>query len=355
MVARQVQRIRGLTFVRPVAPQPLSQAEIGRLAQSGLNQEFPAELEARRGKAWATIGAIPPGTDLHRAIADLGGSRIVGLYDDLTRRLVFVGGTSLSPFEEFTLAHELTHALQDQRFDLIRLDEVVNTCRDDRAEAFLSLVEGDAVETQVRWARTNLSATQLQQLQQEASSFPPSPASVPPFVQDLFNFPYTSGQRFVEALVARGGEPAVNEALLSPPTSTEQILHPSSYPSDVPTDVEVPNLARKLGAGWSSIDVQDVGEGWLMLLMGLRLPSSDAAAATGGWDGGQYRSWSDGSHIAVLMRTTWDSGTEAQQFAEAMGRWLGGGTALVEPHGSDVEVLFGSDQAALSVLKNAAG
>jgi hypothetical protein len=267
---------------------------------------------------------------------------------------VFVGGSSLTPYEEFTLAHELTHALQDQRFDLIRLDEVMNACRDDRGQAFLSLVEGDAVETQVRWARTNLSGTQLQQLQQEASSFPPPPASVPPFVQDLFNFPYTNGQRFVEALLARGGEPAVNEALLSPPTSTEQILHPSSYPSDAPMDVEVPNLAGRLGAGWSSLDVQDVGEGWLMLLLALRLPS-DAAAAAAGWDGGQYRAWSDGSRVAVLMQTTWDSGSEAQQFAEAMGRWLGGGTALVEPHGSEVDVLFGSDRATLSILKKAAG
>ncbi len=355
MVARQVQRIRGLTFVRSVAPQPLSQAEIGRLAQSGLNQQFPADLEARRGKAWATIGAIPPGTDLYKAIADLGGSQIVGFYDDVTRRLVFVGGSSLTPYGEFTLAHELTHALQDQRFDLIRLDEVTNTCRDDRAEAFLSLVEGDAVETQVRWARTNLSAAQLQQLQQEVTSFPPPPSSVPMFVQDLFNFPYTNGQRFVEALLARGGEPAVNEALLSPPTSTEQILHPSSYPSDTPKDVEVPNLAGRLGARWSSLDVQDVGEAWLRLLLEVRPTSTDAAAAAAGWDGGQYRAWSDGSRVAVLMRTTWDRSAEAQQFAEAMGRWLGGGTAQVEAQGSDVDVLFGSDRAALSALRKAAG
>ena len=104
--------------------------------------------------------------------------------------------------------------------------------------------------------------------------------------------------------------------------------------------------------GWH---VQDVGEAWLRLLLEVRPTSTDAAAAAAGWDGGQYRAWSDGSRVAVLMRTTWDSSTEAQQFAEAMGRWLGGGTAQVEAHGSDVDVLFGSDRAALSALRKAAG
>src|SRR5439155_15444755 len=116
------------------------------------------------------------------------------------------------------------------------------SCQDERAEALLSLTEGDAVETQIRWARQDLTSAEITQLQDEARAFPPPPASTPPFIQQMFLFPYGNGQAFVEALFARGGEGAVNAAFRNPPVSTEQILHPGKYPGDVPQAVDIPDL-----------------------------------------------------------------------------------------------------------------
>jgi hypothetical protein len=210
------------------------------------------------------------------------------------------------------------------------------------------------VLTSVEWARANLSAQEIVQVQEEAVAAPAPPASVPAFVVDLFTFPYPNGQAFVGGLRARGGQTAVNAAFRSPPVSTEQVLHPTRYPSDAPRDIEVPDLRSRLGKGWHDLDVQDVGEGWLLTLLQLRVSDSNAARDAAGWDGGQYRAWSRGDSTAVLLITAWDSPRDAEEFASGMRGWLGARTADVQQGGQQVAVLFASDPLTLTRLHQAA-
>ena len=353
-VAQQVQEVRGLRFKRSVVPEPVTRGQIERQLRASLETDFPPDLAAREGRAWTTIGVVTAGTDLRQAVIDYGTSQIIGFYDTQAHRLVFQGGTSPTPYQRFTLAHELTHALQDQNFDLSRLDKLSAACQDERAEALLSLTEGDAVETQIRWAGQDLSSDEINQLQDEASSFAPPPASTPPFVQQMFLFPYGNGQAFVEALLNRGGERAVNNAFRNPPVSTEQILHPDKYPSDTPQTVEIPDLSDRLGQGWSLLDQEDVGEGWLLMLLELRLSTGDSEDAAAGWDGGLLRAWSQGPETAVVIQTVWDTNRDASEFAKAMRDWLENQAAEVLQSGATVRVLFGSDRTALDALRAAA-
>jgi hypothetical protein len=352
-VANQVQAVRDLRFKQPVVPEPLSKDQIEQQLRDSLTKQFSGDAVRREGQTEIAIGALPAGTDLRQVLVDYGTSQIVGFYDTTNHRLVFEGGAQPTPFERFTLAHELTHALQDQNFGLSLLDRLNDTCQDERAEAFLSLAEGDAVETQVQWARTNLSAEEIAQLQDEANSFPPPPPT-PPFVEQLFQFPYPNGQAFVEALQNRGGEQAVDDAFRNPPVSTEQILHPDKYPGDVPQPISVPDLSSKLGQGWSLLDQQEIGEGWLLTLLQLRLPAGTAKGAAAGWDGGLLRSWADGSRTAVVIQTAWDSLQDAQAFTAAMKDWFDQQAAEVHEVGDRVQVLFASDQPTLAALVTAA-
>jgi hypothetical protein len=233
------------------------------------------------------------------------------------------------------------------------LDRLSDTCQDERAEAFLSLAEGDAVETQLLWARDNLSADEFTDLQREANSFPPPPPT-PAFVEQTFLFPYPNGEAFVEALMARGGEQAVDAAFRDPPVSTEQILHPDKYPEDVPQAVQIPDLSSKLGQGWSLLDQEEVGEGWLRILLRLRLAHGDADDAAAGWDGGLLRAWSDGSRTAALIDTAWDSQRDAGEFAAAMRDWIEQQPAEVQQDGTRVRLLFASDAQTLATLAGAA-
>jgi hypothetical protein len=353
-VADQVEEIRGLTFERPVVPELKSRAELEALLRKQLQVAIPEDEAARQQRTYITIGALPSGTDLHEAFVAYASTQIVGFYDTVAKRLVFQGDAELRPFPRWVLAHELTHALDDQHFDLSRLDTLNRTCSDDRATAYLALAEGDAVESQLAWTARFLSGAEVQQLQNEAASLPPSPET-PPFIENLFFFPYPNGQVFVRALQDRGGQEAVDAAFLDPPVSTEQILHPDAYPSDLPQVVTIEDLSSKLGPGWELADQQEAGEGFLRVLFELRLSGQEAEEGANGWDGGLMRTWANDDRSVVLMRTVWDTERDASGFASMMERWLEAEDGEVRRDGEMVEVLFGSDAAALEALQEAMG
>ncbi|HEY3210704.1 MAG TPA: hypothetical protein VGL18_13110 [Actinomycetota bacterium] len=354
-IADQVQEVRGLSFKRPVSPEPVSRQQMARMLTDSYEENYPKDQAAAEGRALVTMGALPAGTDLYKAVLAFGTSQILGFYDTQTHRLVFQSNKAFSPLARFTLSHELTHALQDQNFGLGRLDRLNRTCRDDRAEAFLSLIEGDAVVSQIRWARANLSNDEIQQIQSEAARIPPPPASVPRFVQEVFGFPYDAGQVFVQDILARGGLDALDAALRHPPISTEQVLHPAKYPKDTPRDVHAPDISARLGKGWKAIDFSDVGEGFLREMFQLELPAPEARQAAAGWDGGQYRAFGKGARTAVLLTTVWDTGRDAREFSDTMQRWVRHRRAKAVRMGASVNVLFASDAATLRLLETAVG
>ncbi|MGZ4151774.1 MAG: hypothetical protein ACXVP3_04955, partial [Actinomycetota bacterium] len=317
------------------------------------NAAYPAGLYHRRSLAWATIGAVSPGTEIRSELERFASSQVIGYYDEVSKYLVFLGTDDPTPAQLVTLAHELTHALDDQHFGLLRLDALSAECADEAFQAALALAEGDAVYVMVAYARQYLTLEQQLGIVGSGSST----ATMAPFVLRLETWPYTAGQAFVQSLVTSGGEAAVDRAFRHLPASTAQILHPSSYPSNVPVPVDIPQLAAKLGHGWRDLDVEEVGAAWLSILLGLRIDQDRATAAVDGWKGGIYRAWTDGSDVAVELRTTWASRDAANRFASAMGEWLaaGDGTATVEPvTGSDVTVLFGSNATTLAALRSAA-
>jgi hypothetical protein len=356
-VMRQVAQIRGFDYDHPVVAEPVSQAQIGRDVVDYTDQAYPKGQYARRSIAWDTIGVIPDGTDLREAYENYGSSQVIGYYDTVTGTLKFTGSASPSPLERITLAHELTHAIDDQRFGLERLDQLGAECRDEDSAAATALVEGNATFFMLRWARTFLTAAEQVQVGIEAAQQDTSTDGIPQFIVRLQAFPYEQGMNFVSALDSRGGLDEIDEAFEDLPASTEQIIHPERYPNDAPTPVNVPNLSAELGDGWKDLDVMTIGEEWLRIALGLRLDTSEAATAAAGWDGGTYRAWSNGDASAVVLSTVWDTADDAGEFADAMNAWIadGDGSATVlEPQDTRVTVLYASDDATLRSLQAAA-
>ncbi len=355
-VMRQVEMLRGFDYDHPVVAEPVSQAEIGRDIVEYTDKAYPKGQYARRSIVWDTIGVIPVGTSLRDAYESYGSSQVIGYYDTVTGELKFAGSESPSPLERITLAHELTHAIDDQRFGLERLDVMGAECRDEAAAAALALVEGNATFFMFRWAQTFLTAAEQVQVGIEAATQDATAEGVPPFVARLQAWPYDQGMRFISALDSRGGLDEVNQAFRDLPVSTEQIIHPERYPNDAPTSVDVPDLSAALGPGWGDLDVMTIGEEWLQTALGLRLDGSEASAAAAGWDGGTYRAWSDGTHTAVVLSTVWDSEKDAEEFATSMADWIDQGdraATVLEPVGGTVTVLFATDTATLQTLEAA--
>jgi hypothetical protein len=353
----QVAAVRGLEWRRPVVAEAVDDVELDRLVREAFRSQYPAAQYARRTSAWRTIGVIGPHDDLRRALLSFAAGQVAGFYNPQNGELVFRSGADLGVTERFTLAHELTHAIDDQHFDLRRLDTLASQCRDEEVQAALGAIEGSAQHF----------ATLL------LTSYPPSledvaagvgdmlseallaPAGVPPFVTSLLLFPYSSGQSFVGSLERASGPPDVNAALRTWPPTTEQILHPDRYPTDRPTPVEVPDLGGALGSDWRDLDVMQIGEEWLNEMLALRLDGSTADEAASGWDGGGYWAWANGAAAVVVMRTVWDTPADAASFADALDRWLAAGSVPGDVLVRDqvVDALFATDEQTASVVRSA--
>jgi hypothetical protein len=353
-VEHEVSQVRGLRYTSTVPVQALTASQMANEVGKAFDATVPTALYARRSRAWSTIGVIPPGDSIRGDLHAFQTSQVVGFYVPETGRLVYLGGGELSPLSHVILAHELTHAVDDQHFDLDRLDRLVTTCADERAQAAVGAVEGSAQFFSFEVARRFLTPQQLAQVGAESGSA--SLPDVPPFIAQTQLWPYQAGLSFISAIDASGGTAAVNRALEHLPVSTEQIMHPERYPNDVPTPLDVPDRSAALGPGWTTIDVSDVGEEFLDIMLGLRLDRSRADEAAAGWDGGIYRAWAEGPHVAVEMDTSWDTPQDARQFATAMTDWIGEGDrpAQVQPvDGNRVRVLFATDRATLAALQAA--
>ena len=351
-VENQVEAVRGLPFERRVNVEPVTPEEIDRRLREYLDVYYPKRFYARRSDAWATIGAIPKDVGILGAIDAYQQGQVLGFYDSQNGELVYTGDADLDRLEHFVLAHELTHAIDDQHFDLDRLDDLVVRCEDEPFQAALGIVEGSA----------NHFATQVLLRFPVAASGSGSgagpAAEVPPLMLEIFAYPYTEGQRFADALADAGGPAAVDRALRKFPTTTEQILHPSKYPGDVAEPVEVPDFAPTFGPRWRDHDVMVVGEVWLKALLNLRLDESGAASAAAGWDGGIYRAWNDGDDVAVILSTVWDTPADAEEFRGALSEWVshGSGPGLVlAADGTRVHAGFGTSDSVMSAVSAALG
>jgi hypothetical protein len=354
-VKGQVQQIRGLEFTEPVPVDAASHDELVKGLIQSFDSSYPGKMYDRRSRAWQTIGVVPRGTSIRRSIERFAGSQVIGYYDPLSGQLVFIGTEDPTPVQKVTLAHELTHALDDQHFRLDRLNTLEGECADEAYQAALGAVEGDATYFMVLYAQRFLTLDEQLQLGVGPA---PSTAGIAPFVVELQTWPYTAGLSFIEAMERRGGTEAIDGAMERFPVSTEQVIHPERYPNDAPTAVNVEDLSPELGPGWTDLDVMGVGEAFLSIMLGLRLPPVTGEAAAAGWDGGTYRAWSDGEHVAIVLSTVWDGPRDAAEFASATRQWLGSregrSASLLPVQGQAVQVLFASDAATLASLQAAA-
>jgi hypothetical protein len=336
-VERAVEQVRGFTYLHPVAVEQIDDVEMDRKLTAAYEDSYPKDLYDRRTVAWRTIGVIPSDADLHASLRAFLTGAVVGFYDQETGELVFLGsGDDLGLIERLTLAHELTHAIDDQHFDLQRLDPLVLKCQDERFTAALGLVEGSAqyFSSQVLLH----SDIDLADLGDAFSQEQPDLSGVPPFVVALQEWPYLDGMTFVTALAASGGTGAVDDAMASFPVSTEQVMHPERYPGDVPTAVDIGDISGRLGPDWGDLDAMQVGEEWLRAWLDLKLGVLEARSAAAGWDGGVYRAWTDGTDVVVIVRTAWDSAAQAEEFARALGNWVADEPVPAEVRASGREV-----------------
>lgn len=317
-LAAFVEEERGLRFENPVfvdfLPEDEFRSEV-TASEGDLTVEDRADIEQGVRLLRAT-GLVTGDFDLLESTNQLSGEGVLAYYDP-DRERITVRGTELTVGKQLTLVHELTHALQDQRFDLSRLG-MLDT--DGENVALLTLVEGDAIRTETAWAdqlpdveRRALEGESVEEVAEADISGVPGPLLA------LFSAPYALGGPLVDAVMEERGRQGIDAALRDPPTSEEHLLDPFTY---LDGDEPVPVAAPSIEEGDILVESGDFGALTWYLVLAEHLDPRQALGAVDGWGGSSFTTFERGGRTCVRSAFRGDTPIDTDEMAAALDAWV---------------------------------
>jgi hypothetical protein len=291
------------------------------------------------------FGLLPAGYDLHAEFIRLMGEQVAAFYDPRTKSVNVLDW--LPPdAQKPVLAHELTHALQDQQVPLDKWE--LAGAKDDAAlpdqqEYFVEeaqsarqcVTEGQA---QVVWFdytlapmnKTILTAPEFVdavRAQMGDSKDSPEFGKAPIFLQESLLMPYTFGLDFVRTVLANKGKDAAFKGLLTdPPVDTRQVMQPETYLlHQVVPQLTIPNLDQIVAPSYTRFDFGGMGE-FDIYLLAKQYGVKDPPNYYRHWRGGYYYAAQAKNgpkdQIAMLYFSRWDSPEAASDFARLYADYL---------------------------------
>jgi hypothetical protein len=328
-VLQQMSEITGLKQLAPLKKSLRSREEIRAYVIKQMNEEKnPAERYADARTAEA-LGLLPQGFDLDAFMVNVLTEQIEGLYDPKTAEFYIA---DWSPFEEqrMVMAHELTHALEDQHFHIEAWSRAARP-NEDAELARDAVLEGSAMAAMVDYLMLGTGRS-LKDLPEFDPSMligdlgaTPTLKSAPPFLKDALIFPYISGLNFSAAVLKNSGWPALANVFENPPVSTQQILHPAAYKAGkIPSTVALPPLEKILGKDWAKLDENILGEfGWKEVFKQF-LDDDRAKNLASAWESDRYALYEqkETKRLILVTRLHLDSEEHAArlfgQYSEAL-------------------------------------
>lgn len=301
------EKIRHLTHTSSVKVEFPSNAAFDSLLTAEMHRDDPDSEIALAQKEMVLQGLLGPRDDLRRLTLQGLGSLVLGFYDPHHRALYVRNQPDLlSGPARSTVAHEYTHALQDEHYHLLKLTPSLINVKYRNSDALVAhhaLTEGDAVNTQYLYIFKTYSAQDLAGLTKMQSQTPAGPA-LPKALQSLFYFPYTTGLTFVRKLYQLDGMRSVDGAYARLPSSTYEIMHPTAYLNHW-KPVKISLHAVEGFAAWQVIDDDVYGALQYDVLMRQYLPGSVADRVTSGYRGDRYVTLEKNGQDAMLLQSAW--------------------------------------------------
>lgn len=335
LIQEQVLSYRGLQLKNPLQRAMMSEEKLQDVVVNDFFKDYTVEDAKDDSIELNVLGLLPAGFDLHQFYLDLYSEQIAGYYDSETKEMYVIGSEFKGP-ERMTYAHEFTHVLQDQNYDLETLmSEDKCDADSEYCAAVTALVEGDATLSEQLWFLSNGTEQDRQEITDFYNTYKsPVYDSAPEYMKQDFLFPYSQGFDFVYSLYNKGKWKAVNAAYTVLPVSTEQILHPEKYPNEKPVKIDLGDALKSLGDGWMEYDRTAMGEWYTYLILSqgyeasFRIDDATAKTAAAGWGGDEYIFLINETtgKTAFVWLTTWDSQKDAGEFFDAsskygMARW----------------------------------
>src|SRR6266850_937233 len=247
-VLKETSDLRELPILRPVKSGAQSRPEIERMIIKNLDEETtPAEMHATE-VALKKFGLVPPDFQYRPFVIKLLSEQVAGYYDPKAQQFYLADWIELEG-QKPVMAHELTHALQDQHFNLRRFEKWPRG--DSDAElAVHALIEGDATLSMTLYMLKHPLEALAFNRSLTAGLATEQYDQAPRAIRESLIFPYLQGSEWATQLYKRGGWAMVSNAFTRLPLSSEQILHSEKYFNyERPTKVLLPDVTNVLNEG----------------------------------------------------------------------------------------------------------
>jgi hypothetical protein len=329
----QVAAIRGLSFLHPVPCQEISREEVIQNLKGEIDRETNFVEYAAFLKAF---GFVADDFNVRDAMQGLYGEQVGGYYDPRTGRFFIVAGGGLPAdaqaeaaglgisMEDITVSHELTHALQDQHFNLLRIESSVDQGTEDQKLAVSSLFEGDAtavmieqpfkkmgIDTSLLAGMGGLSSMMEENAVGQGGQFP-NFEKAPLYFKRAMMFPYVQGFAMISSLRQRGGWEAVNQKYAHLPASTEEVLEGGlTLPPSPPLQFEPL-------AGWSAVTHGTLGAYLFGVWCERFVPEHPPADHAEHWRADRYEVLTQGHQRMLRWASRWEDEQAASTAWEAL-------------------------------------
>ena len=338
----------GLPIKKTVKRRLTSRDEVVAYLTKHMKDEDVKKLQ-RSELVLKKFGLLPRDFDLEKLLVALLREQVAGYYDPKTKTVNLLDWVPMEE-QEPVMAHELTHALQDQTIGLekwmkkgdkdlgeIKRDptpeDIENDETDDAREA---VIEGQAETVMMEYelapvGRSIADSPELVETMEAQMANGTDDSKVfkdaPIFLRESLTFPYSYGMKFVIKLMEKGGkEKAFAGVLANPPHTTRQIMQPETYLSGEKIEpMRVPEFKRDF-KDYVKFDIGAMGEFDVAVLIEQYAGKKLSDRLYPEWRGGYYYAARPKNNAAaplgLLYVSRWSSAEKASEFAEIYARSL---------------------------------
>lgn len=348
-----VSKDTGLPIKHSVKRKLASRDEVEKFIEERMKDDEDSRRLQRSEVVLKKFGFLPENFALKTFLVGLLKEQVAGFYNTKDKTVYLLDWVEPEA-QKPVLAHELTHALQDQNFNLDKWAKAVhggkpgtaeNLMEDERVAARQAVSEGQAMVSLVDYmlagtgqsVSTNPSIADAVIAGMETSGQTPLYTKAPMFLKALLVFPYQFGLRFErDVLDAEGKQGAFAGAFRNPPQDTHEIMDPTAYVKDqsVPL-LPVPGFEAAAGKEYEKYDISVMGQFDVWLLAKQYAGQNEADALSPKWHGGYYYAalkpgtktakgseTVPASSLALAYLSKWVNADSAAQFAGMYAAYL---------------------------------
>lgn len=339
----------GFAVLHPVQRRFTNRTEVEQYLRRSVSENRNSARLRRSEEVLKKFGLLPSAFQLETFLVALNREQVAGYYDDKTKYVNLLDWVE-PDVQEPVLAHELTHALQDQSFDLqkwlvkdsdfdptdVPTPTPTDIQNDERTTARQALAEGQAMVVLLDYmlapSKQSLlgSPKLLDQLKQGMlvnSADSPLFNTAPAFLRQELTFPYTYGAAFVAEVAAeRGKDRAFAGSMRDPPLNSRQIMEPQTYlAGEQLPPMPLPNFSEDL-KDYDRFDIGAVGEFDSALLIEQYAGGDASKRLYPRWRGGYYYAAKvkndRAAPLSLFYLSRWADTQSAAEFAAVYARGI---------------------------------